>query len=164
VHPKNTKVKKNQRRTSTTRVSLTGKEKVLRDFGVRGSIATEIAEAHDMDWIRKAMVEMDNPSPASVVYLHREGWKPPSEVHDTITSIYCSECGELEDICACPDPKPRRVVHSELKRLQERRRADALRSAANPDLDRLQRFSDVHKRFPDTPHELLEFEAGLKER
>lgn len=178
--PNNNNMKKNKRRISTTEASLfdkstdnpkedandsvSDKEKVLRDFGLRGSVVAQIAESHDMIWIRKAMAEMDRPEPGSVVYLHREGWKPPSEVDDTITSIYCSECGDLENLCTCSDPKPRRVLHSELKRLQERKRADALGSAAVPDPDRLQRFSNVHKRFPDTPHELLEFEARLKEQ
>lgn len=142
--------------------SLSDKKKILRDFGLTGPIITQIANSHDMTWIQAAIMQMREPG--GVVYLHREGWEPVLDEADTKTPIYCSECGDLEDICGCPEPKPRRVVHSELTTLQERRREDAVRSAANPDLDRLQRFSDVQKRFPDTPHELLEFEAGLKQR
>jgi len=40
--------------------------------------------------------------------------------------------------------------------------SDALQRATDPDPDRVRPFFDVYKRFPD-PHELLEFEAGLRE-
>jgi len=181
--PNNNNMKKNKRKSSTTTEaslfdkstdnpkehandSVSDKEKVLRDFGLRGSVVAQIAESRDMNWIRKAMAEMDKPEPGGVVYLHREGWEPPSDEDDAEWSIFCSVCsvcGNLEEACGCPDPKPERVLGPEFERLQERRREAAVRSAANPDPDRLQRFDDVHKRFPDTPHELLEFEEGLQE-
>jgi len=59
--------------------SLSEKEKVLRDFGLIGPVVAEIAKSHDMIWIRKALVQMHEPSPASVVYLHRQEWEPLSE-------------------------------------------------------------------------------------
>lgn len=64
--------------------SLSEKEKVLRDFGLIGPVVAEIAKSHDMIWIRKAMVQMYKPSPASVVYLHQQEWEPPSEEEETL--------------------------------------------------------------------------------
>jgi len=133
---KNTKVEKTKGRTySTTGASrshestdsqeendsVSDREKVLRDFGLRGSIVLEIAKNRNMAWIRKAMKEMDKPEPGGVIFLHRQGWEPRDEDAASGIPIYCSKCADLEDICGCPDPKPRRVLLGELTPIQQRR-------------------------------------------
>jgi len=53
---------------------LSDKEKVLRDFGVLGPIVTQIAESHDLYWIRQAIMKVREPG--GVVHFHQVGWMP----------------------------------------------------------------------------------------
>jgi len=99
--------------------SVSDREKVLRDFGLRGSIVTEIAKNRSMAWILKAMTEMDKPFPGGVVFLHREDWDSEHSADDGEPIIVCSVCGYLEGVCMCSDPKPERITGSEFARLQK---------------------------------------------